>query len=301
MLRTRLRPCGLLALLAAEAAMAGDAQRSVTFPPYALEPAGQAQTVEVRATSGGSEHGPSGRGTGGHRRSRRFALTTSAEQRDAGPKMRIIVERPGAYTLHSSNLMFDALFAQAIDDAHLDSVSSIRDAAYNAGQPIPCECFETGEKWTYVWTRDLSYSAYLSLAVLDPLRVRNSLQFKVSPFRRGIAAPAGLPADSLQIVQDTGSGGSWPVSSDRMAWALGADAVLKSLQGAARAKFAAVAYRALRGSVEADRAAIFDASDGLYTGEQSFLDWREQTYAPYVVNDLTQLAQSKALSTNALQ
>jgi glycogen debranching enzyme len=53
--------------------------------------------------------------------------------------------------------------------------------------------------------------------------------------------------------------------------------------------------------VEADRAAIFDPADGLYTGEQSFLDWREQTYAPYVVTDLTQLAQSKALSTNTLQ
>ena len=113
--------------------------------------------------------------------------------------------------------------------------------------------------------------------------------------------PSGLPAGSLQIVQDTGSGGSWPVSSDRTAWALGAEAVLNTLQGSAQRRFAAEAYRALRGSVEADRAAIFDASDGLYTGEQSFLDWREQTYAPYVVKDLTQLAQSKALSTNALQ
>jgi mannosylglycerate hydrolase MGH1-like protein len=203
--------------------------------------------------------------------------------------------------VHSSSLLFDALFAQAIDDARLDSVSSIRDAAYNAGQPILCECFQTGEKWSYVWTRDLSYSADLSLAVLDPLRVRNSLQFKISPFRSGLAAPLELPADTLQIVQDTGSGGSWPVSSDRTAWALGAEAALNTLEGSARTRFAVEAYRALRGSLEADRAAIFDASDGLYTGEQSFLDWREQTYAPYVLKDLSQLAQSKALSTNTLQ
>jgi hypothetical protein len=273
--------------LLALAAVPSGAQSSFTFPAYVQDPAGQAETVEVRvATESGA--------------ARRFTLTTSAGQRDDGPKVRNIVEARGALAVHSSSLLFDALFAQAIDDARLDSVSSIRDAAYNAGQPILCECFQTGEKWTYVWTRDLSYSAYLSLALLDPLRVRNSLQFKTSPFRPGVM-PAELPAGTVQIVQDTGSGGSWPVSSDRTAWALGAEAVLNTLQGSARTRFEVEANRALRGSVEADRAAIFDASDGLYTGEQSFLDWREQTYAPYVLKDLTQLAQSKALSTNTLQ
>jgi hypothetical protein len=274
--------------LFAVAAVPSRAQSNFTFPAYVQDPAGQAQTVGVRvATEPGA--------------ARRFILTTSADQRDDGPKVRSIVEASGALAVHSSSLLFDALFAQAIDDARLDSVSSIRDAAYNAGQPILCECFQTGEKWTYVWTRDLSYSADLSLAVLDPLRVRNSLQFKISPFRSGITPPSELPAGTLQIVQDTGSGGSWPVSSDRTSWALGAEAVLNTLQGSARTRFAVEAYRALRGSVEADRAAIFDAGDGLYTGEQSFLDWREQTYAPYVLKDLTQLAQSKALSTNTLQ
>jgi hypothetical protein len=269
------------------AAVPSRAQSNFTFPAYVQDPASQTQTVGVRvATEPGA--------------ARRFTLTTSAGQRDDGPKVRSIVETPRALAVHSSSLLFDALFAQAIDDARLDSVSSIRDAAYNAGQPILCECFQTGEKWTYVWTRDLSYSADLSLAVLDPFRVRNSLQFKISPFRRG-AMPPELPAGTLQIVQDTGTGGSWPVSSDRTAWALGAEAALNTLQEPARTRFAVEAYRALRGSVEADRAAIFDAGDGLYTGEQSFLDWREQTYAPYVVKDLTQLAQSKALSTNTLQ
>jgi len=282
-----LASCWLFSLLAL-AAVPSRAQSNFTFPAYAQDPVGQAQTVRVRVATE-----PGG--------ARRFTLTTSAEQRDDGPKERSIVEAPRALAVHSSSLLFDALFAQAIDDARLDSVTSIRDAAYNAGQPILCECFQTGEKWTYVWTRDMSYSAYLSLAVLDPIRVRNSLQFKISAFRSGITLPAELPAGTLQIVQDTGSGGSWPVSSDRTTWALGAEAVLNTLQGSARTRFAVEAYRALRGSAEADRAAIFDAGDGLYTGEQSFLDWREQTYAPYVVKDLTQLAQSKALSTNTLQ
>jgi hypothetical protein len=51
----------------------------------------------------------------------------------------------------------------------------IRDGNYNGNNPIPCDCFETGEKWHYVWTRDLSYAADLGLAMLDPQRVRNSL------------------------------------------------------------------------------------------------------------------------------
>src|SRR5579859_2256253 len=215
--RARLTPCWLFSLLAA-AAVPSRAQFNFTFPAYAQDPAGQVQTVGVRVATD-----PGG--------ARRFTLTTSAGQRDDGPKVRSIAEAPRAVAVHSSSLLFDALFAQAIDDARLDSVNSIRNTAYNAGQPIPCECFQTGEKWTYVWTRDLSYAADLSLAVLDPLRVRNSLQFKISPFRSGVIVPSELPAGTLQIVQDTGSGGSWPVSSDRTAWALGAEAVLNTLQG----------------------------------------------------------------------
>ena len=37
---------------------------------------------------------------------------------------------------------------------------------------------------------------------------------------------------------------------------------------------------------------------GLYSGEQSFLDWRDQSYAAWIVNDLASLASAKALSTN---
>lgn len=144
--RARLTSCWVFSLLAL-AAVPSRAQSNFTFPAYAQDPSGRAETVGVRVTT---EPGAG----------RRFTLTTSAGQRDDGPKVRSIVEAPGAPAVHSSSLLFDALFAQAIDDARLDSVSSIRDAAYNAGQPILCECFQTGEKWTYVWTRDLSYSAY---------------------------------------------------------------------------------------------------------------------------------------------
>jgi len=54
---------------------------------------------------------------------------------------------------------------------------------------------------------------------------------------------------------------------------------LNSLSGPARADFAAKAWAALRGTVEADRE-LPSMRRRLYGGEQSYLDWRTQTYAP---------------------
>lgn len=260
-------------------------EESLSFPPYPTEPSGRDETVEVRIET--SAQG------------RAFELTTTAARRDSSSRRRRIEERPASPRILTGSPLFDALFAQAIDDARLNSVSSIRDGAYRYGEPIPCDCFQTGEKWTYVWTRDVSYATHLGLAALDPERAATTLLYKVSPIRDGLPLPEGLPANSLQIVQDTGSGGSWPVSTDRVSWAFGAEALLNTLHGDARTSFADVAFRALSGTIEADRLAAFDPVDGLYRGEQSFLDWRDQTYAPWVINDLTTIASSKALSTNA--
>ncbi|HWV15933.1 MAG TPA: amylo-alpha-1,6-glucosidase [Cellvibrio sp.] len=233
-------------------------------------------------------------------KSRSFTLTSTQQQRDNKEKIRVINEAQFAPKIYSNSPLFDALFSLAIDDMKQDSVKAIRDYNYNNGEAIPCDCFETGEKWNYVWTRDLSYAANLGLAHLDPQRVVNSLLFKVSGFREGVKIPADIPADSLQIVQDTGSGGSWPVSTDRVTWTLAAKSVLQSLHGAAREAFAVKAYAALRGTIAADRAAAFDERTGLYGGEHSYLDWRTQTYAPWIVNNLSRMSESKALSTNLL-
>lgn len=231
---------------------------------------------------------------------RTYAQSSSMQLRDPGPQYVTYQESNALPFVRSGNLAFDALFALAGAEMKQDSVSEIRDGNYNGGGPIPCDCFETGEKWHYVWTRDLSYAADLGLAMLDPQRVRNSLEFKLSAFRAGIAkAPtvAGS-ADGLQIAQDTGSGGSWPVSTDRITWAFAAEEVLKTLPPAERKPFAARALKALTNTIENDRLAAFDKAAGLYTGEQSFLDWRDQSYASWITDDLSAMATSKALSTN---
>ena len=231
---------------------------------------------------------------------RSYAQSTSQQLRDPGPQHVTYQESASLPSVRSGNLAFDALFALAGAEMKQNSVSHIRDGNYNGGASIACDCFQTGEKWHYVWTRDLSYAADLGLAMLDPQRVRNSLEFKLSPWRTGVprARQVAGSADGLQIIQDTGSGGSWPVSTDRVSWAFGAAQVLNTLPPDQRKVFAARALRALINTIENDRLAAFDGPTGLYTGEQSFLDWREQSYAAWIVGDLASMASSKALSTN---
>ena len=230
-----------------------------------------------------------------------YTQSTTMPVREGGKQEISYAEAQGQPSVRSGNLAFDALFTLAGLEMKQDSVGEIRDGSYNGGNPISCNCFETGELWHYVWTRDLSYAAALGLGMLDPRRVRNSLEFKLSGYRDGVrpGAHAAGSADGLQIIQDTGSGGSWPVSTDRVSWAFGAEEALKALAPDERKAFAATALRALSNTLENDRLAAYDAADGLYNGEESFLDWREQSYAGWIPNDLASMANSKALSTNA--
>ncbi|MCA9517728.1 MAG: hypothetical protein KC635_22465, partial [Myxococcales bacterium] len=226
---------------------------------------------------------------------RTYTLSTTAALRDGrGPNPREVVEAADAPTVRTGNDLFDALYALAWDEVREASVATITNGDLSPGQPVPCGpdgCLETGELWTYVWTRDTAYATHLGLAVAAPARAASSLRFKLSARRDGSGAP--------EIVQDTGSGGSWPVSTDRVVWALGARAVRDALPpGDARDAFAAAAREALRNTVERDRAVAFDAATGLYRGETSFLDWREQTYPLWTRNDVAPIAASAALSTN---
>jgi len=236
-----------------QAAQTGEdgVDNSVIFPAYPLEPNGRDETVTVSVTNQEAAQ-------------RTYTISTTMDLRDDAEKRRVFTEDAAHPLLRSGNLMFDGLFAMAMDDLKMLSVSEIRDGSYNAGEPIACNCFQTGEKWTYVWTRDLSYAARLGLAELNPAQVINSLRFKTSDFREGAQSPASLPEGTLQIVQDTGSGGSWPVSTDRVTWALAAESVLNSLSGEAYDKFSDYAYAALRGTIEADRQAAFDQALGLF-------------------------------------
>ena len=224
-----------------------------------------------------------------------YTLTTTAPLRDNEPadKTRIFSERPDFPCLRSGNEMFDALYALTLDDATLNAVEQIRDGSFEVRDTMNRPYFQTGEKWTYVWTRDISYSVDLGLASLDPQRCMNSLLFKTTRLKPGIEGQY-----SRQIVQDTGSGGSYPVSTDRVVWAIGAWELLKYLDGDQRAEFSKDAWQIMHDTIEHDRRIIFDPEDGLYRGEQSFLDWREQTYPGWTKDNVLAIAKSKTLSTN---
>jgi hypothetical protein len=228
---------------------------------------------------------------------RRYLLTSTHPLRGAGAPAdgrREVVEDADDATLRSGNLFLDAFFALALDELDEASVSEITDGSFNSGAPVACDCWETGEEWTWVWTRDTAYAVHLGLAWIDPIRARDSLRFKLSERK------AALGGGGLTLVQDTGTGGSWPVSTDRVVWALGARATLRALPESERAAFAEEARIALRAAAEADRVAAWDNTDGLYRGEQSFLDWREQSYPAWVAQDVVHIGMSKALSTNVL-
>ena len=194
------------------------------------------------------------------------------------------------YAADTASTLFNGLYAMAQDDLSQDSVTAIRDGAFDHGQPIPCHCFETGRKWPYVWTRDLAYAVDLGLWRFDAARSRNGLSFKVSDVR----GPAAATVKGPLVMEDTGSGGSWPISTDRVVWFLGARHLLDDRD------FARHADAALVNTLAQDRDYAFDASMGLYRGETSFLDWRQQTYPAWTADNVVAIAQSFALSTNVL-
>lgn len=139
--------------------------------------------------------------------------------------------------------------------------------------------FRTGKEWAGVWTRDVSYATLLSLAWLAPERCMESLRRKVSDNR---------------IIQDTGTGGAWPVSSDRVVWALAAWEIYKYTGDKG---WLTEAFETVTGSLEADKKMVSDPATGLKRGESSFLDWRKQTYPLWM--EPADIYASLNLGTNA--
>ena len=141
--------------------------------------------------------------------------------------------------------------------------------------------FRTGEKWSGVWTRDISYSAILSLAHLEPEVVKTSLMKKVD--RKG------------RIIQDTGTGGAWPCSTDREVWAIAAWEVFLETGDYAWLR---QVYPIIRRSLEDDLETAYNPESGLFRGESSFIDWRQQSYPQWM--QPVDIAQSECLGTNAV-
>lgn len=169
--------------------------------------------------------------------------------------------------LTSSNRLHNAIFNMGLDEM------------VNAVEPD--STLRTGKEWPGVWTRDVSYSIILSMAMLQPEVSRISLEHKISP--------------NMTIIQDTGSGGAWPVSSDRQIWGIAAFEVYKATGDV---EWLRRAYTVMKNSLEDDYATIYDHETGLVRGETSFIDWREQSYPRWM--QTADIYQSQALGTSVV-
>ena len=226
---------------------------------------------------------------------RSYDLTSTAPSIGGSPPApRAIAELPGTPTLRTGHLVFDSLYALALDDLAQNEATTLIDPTFDGGAPLPCPtggCYRSSSTSDWMGTREAAYATHLGGLALDPIRARNALALRLSDRRSGGAA---------QIVQDPGTGGGYPVSSDRVAWVLGAEAVMSLLDPGDQLAFATTALDALENTLEQDRVVLFDASDGLYCGETSFLDLREQTYPARTATRVAEIAGSKALGTNLL-
>lgn len=166
------------------------------------------------------------------------------------------------------------------------SPQTIVDATYNmaieciASNIRPDDTYRAGAAWDGVWTRDVSYSIYLALAYLDPDRAKNSLLAKVKNGR---------------IIQDTGTGGAWPVSSDREVWAIAAWEIYKFTGDK---EWLSQAYEIIKASLADDMLVVWNPEYKLMRGEQSYLDWREQTYPRWM--QPKDIYESMCLGTNVV-
>jgi hypothetical protein len=145
----------------------------------------------------------------------------------------------------------------------------------------PDSTLRTGKEWAGVWTRDVSYSIILAQASLQPKVAMNSLLRKVSPEGR--------------IIQDTGTGGAYPCSTDRIVWAT---AAWEIYQATGNEAWLRKVYPIIRQSIADDVQNAYDPVTGLVRGESSFLDWREQTYPRWM--QPVDIYQSENLGTNAV-
>ena len=168
----------------------------------------------------------------------------------------------------------------------LDTPNRLHQAIYNMGLDEmvnavePDTTLRTGKEWAGVWTRDVSYSILLSMAYMQPEASMVSLRRKVN--------------DNGVIIQDTGSGGAWPVSSDREIWALAAFEVYK-VTGSRQ--WLDYIYPIIKKSL-ADDALVLYSENGLVKGETSFIDWREQSYPRWM--QTADIFKSESLGTSVV-
>ena len=161
----------------------------------------------------------------------------------------------------------------------------IEEAAYNIGLDESINAVEpdgtlrTGLEWGGVWTRDVSYSIIHSMSYIQTEAAKTSLMCKVN--------------SKGEIIQDTGTGGAWPCSTDREIW-VGAAWEIYKVTG--DMEWLKTVYPIAKKSLEVDMRTVFEPQTNLVRGESSFIDWREQSYPTWM--EPADIYDTKCLGTN---
>ncbi len=167
-----------------------------------------------------------------------------------------------------NNRLLVALYNMALEEMQLDIRTD--------------STFMAGALWPDTWTRDAVYSIYFSYAWILPEVSRKTLE------KQTLQNPK-------EALQDTGSGGSWPISTDRVVWAM---AAWEYYLYTGDKSWLESVYDGLKYTAQKDIHVAFDANAGLFKGETCSMDWRTHTYPNWFINSV--IADSFSSGTNAL-
>ena len=152
------------------------------------------------------------------------------------------------------------------------------------------EVFYTGTSWQKVWTRDTALSNLYSLAWVFP-------EISYNCEREKVKTSGGVSV----FEQDTGTGGSYPVSTDKIITML---SVWETYLTDGNKEHLSYFYDICNNTIMQDMNVAYDSDAGLYRGETCGLDWRDQTYPDWTSetydSGLSVIAESKTASVNAI-
>lgn len=152
------------------------------------------------------------------------------------------------------------------------------------------DVFYTGTNWHKVWTRDTAISMQYILSWMFPEISTNCANAKV----------VGKDGN-LTFEEDTGTGGSYPVSTDRIIMML---AVWETYLADGNEETLEYFYEVASNTIEQDYTVVYDKEAGLFRGETCGLDHRDKTYADWTGEDdqngIVTIAEGKAASTNII-
>ena len=172
----------------------------------------------------------------------------------------------------------EAIYNMALQESLEDIFT---EKSIHTGETV--EVFNTGANWNKVWTRDTAMSVQYSLGWVFPEQSRNSLLQKIQ-------------GDPKEWVEDTGTGGSYPSSTDRIIMAM---ASWEDYLATGDTEFLSTIYDVTAYTAEKDLHNIYDANTGLFKGETSGLDHRSKTYPDWMDEGyFSDIMESKSCNTN---